>query len=174
MFCLVFLCDAGLKLRNIDLQIQDFIALRIEDMIKKAEEQLTGHPAQPKLPLIRLRVVYNAEVQMFNSIRYGSTYYGRVANPIDMILFKKQKKSVLPDVLPVDKGALNAVFNQGEFDEHTRVEDIVNRYFAEADATAKLEVLFPKSMNEICRRLVDHDDDDALEVILKYVYMCCK
>lgn len=149
-------------------QIQDFIAARIEHMIKDAAEQLTGHPQQPKVPLIRLRVVYDAEVQMFNTIRFGNLYHGRVANPNDMILFKKQAKRGATDVKPLDKAAMQHVFGQrDELDEQTRVEDIVNRYFEEADASAKLEVLYPRSMNEMCRRLVDNDDDDAVECILK-------
>lgn len=158
-----------LKEKNATQRIQDFVAERIETMIKRAEAQLSGHPSQPKIPLIRLRIVYDAEVQMFNSVRFGNTYYGRVANPIDMILFKKQTKRTAKNVADVDQTAMKQVFGQGGIDEHTRVEDIVNRYFAEADETARLEVLFPKSMNEMCRRLVDNDDDDAVENMLKYV-----
>lgn len=155
------------KEKNAPQRVQDFIAARIETMITRAESQRSGHPSQPKLPLIRLRVIYDAEVQMFNAVRFGNQYHGRVANPIDMILFKKNAKRTPTDVMPVDKEAMKQVFENGDINEHVRVEDIVSRYFAEADPSAKLEVLYAKSMNEMCRRLVDHDDDDAMETILK-------
>lgn len=162
-----FESELKFKEKNAQQRIQDFIAARIETMIKQAETQRSGHPSQPKLPLIRLRVIYDAEVQMFNSVRFGNTYHGRVANPIDMILFKKNAKRTPTDVMPVDKEAMQQVFGNGGIDDQTRVEDIVSRYFAEADPSAKLEVLYAKSMNEMCRRLVDHDDDDAMDTILK-------
>lgn len=146
----------------------DFVAERIESMIKLAEAQLTGHPSQPTVPLIRLRVVYDAEVHMFNSVRFGTTYLGRVANPIDMILFKKRAKQSTSDVKPFDQLALEQVFRQSGIDEQTRVEDIVSRYFSEADSSAKMEVMSAKSMNEMCRRIVDYDDDNVMETMLTY------
>lgn len=48
----------------------------------------------------------------------------------------------------------------------TRVEDIVDRYFTEVDTQSALEVLTSKSVYEICRRLVDYDDDDAMAHIV--------
>lgn len=51
--------------------------------------------------------------------------------------------------------------------EDTRVEDIVDRYFREVDDSFRLEVIYPKSINELCRRLVEYDDDDAAENIIK-------
>ena len=50
-----------------------------------------GHPLQPQLPLIRLRVEYTDENQMFNAVRFGLQYTARVANPSDIVLFRKQR-----------------------------------------------------------------------------------
>lgn len=55
-------------------------------MIKRAEEKLTGHPEQPTLPLIRLRLQYNDENQMFNHIRFGQQFNLRVSVPRTNIL----------------------------------------------------------------------------------------
>lgn len=58
-------------------------------MIEEAKKKLTGHLDQPTKPLIRLRITYNEEDQMFNTIRFGQQYKDVVANPSDLILFKK-------------------------------------------------------------------------------------
>lgn len=59
------------------------------------------------------------------------------------------------------------VFIKVDVVDDTRVEDIVDRYFREVDENFRLEVLYPKSINELCRRLVEYDDDDAAENIIK-------
>lgn len=51
---------------------------KIEEMITMAKKKITGHPMQPKLPLIRLRLVYSDEEQMFNAIRLGQKFHNRV------------------------------------------------------------------------------------------------
>lgn len=43
-------------------------------MIEKAKEKLTGHEEQPTKPLIRLRLLYDEEEQMFNAIRFGQQF----------------------------------------------------------------------------------------------------
>lgn len=55
---------------------------------------LSDEPRQPKLPLIRLVYNINDEKQQFNAIRLGQEYYGRVANPEDMVLLKLRRKGV--------------------------------------------------------------------------------
>lgn len=51
----------------------------IEKMITEAQNKITNHPMQPKLPLIRLRIIYSNEEQMFNAIRLGQTFQERVS-----------------------------------------------------------------------------------------------
>lgn len=51
----------------------------IEEMIAEAKKQETDSPAQPKLPLIRLRVHFKDERHCFNAIRYGQQYHERVS-----------------------------------------------------------------------------------------------
>lgn len=48
-------------------------------MIEKAKAKINPDcPQQPKLPLIRLRVIYTNEDYIFNSIRFGQQYAERV------------------------------------------------------------------------------------------------
>lgn len=93
-------------------QIQTFVGDRIETMIDLAKQKLSDHPNQPKEPLIRLRILYSEEDQMFNHIRFGQQYNNRVANPMDMILFKKQVKRTKHDAKPFDQAAMDSVFDK--------------------------------------------------------------
>ena len=60
-----------------------------EDLPKK----LTGHPNQPKLPLVRVRVEFEVESHGTISVgRFGNHFHGQVANTADMLLFKNVKR----------------------------------------------------------------------------------
>ena len=51
-----------------------------------------GHPKQPTQPLLRLRVEYQSQEQLFNTVRFGLQFQGQVANPNDLLLMKKSAK----------------------------------------------------------------------------------
>ncbi len=44
-------------------RVEAFLKLKVEEMIREASRKLTGHPKQPQLPLLRLRVEYTDESQ---------------------------------------------------------------------------------------------------------------
>lgn len=69
-----------LKLDEGDVQNKVIVMAkeRVENMITKAKEQFTAHPKQPQLPLIRLRIIFSKEEQMFNAIRFGQSYNKQV------------------------------------------------------------------------------------------------
>lgn len=52
---------------------------------------MVGHQKQPILPLVRLRVEYSSEKEIFNEIRFSQQYQGKVANPSDVVLLRKEK-----------------------------------------------------------------------------------
>ena len=71
-----------------------------------------GDPLQPQVPLIRLRVEYTDENQMFNAVRFGLQYTARVANPSDIVLFRKQRiTGKVKTDSKFDKETLEALFN---------------------------------------------------------------
>lgn len=98
-------------------------------MLKEAETKLNDCDEQPKLPLLRLRILYEEEKYIFNANRYGGKYkdkvrtdalitvcnkyffltktlnglFLQVANFSDMLKFKLYKKPVRKD-----KGDKNA------------------------------------------------------------------
>ncbi|XP_052899403.1 double-strand break repair protein MRE11 [Anopheles moucheti] len=152
---------------DVQQKVKDFAAERIEAMIERAQTQLTGYPRQPKLPLIRLRLILTEVEQQFNAIRFGMRYVNRVANPLDMVIFKKKPKVKVKNEAgdTVDKAALKEAYSKGSV---LRVEDIVESYFLKADPVNQLEVLHPRSMTEMMRRIVHYEDDDVPAKGLKF------
>lgn len=73
-----------------------------------------GHPKQPKLPLIRLRIEYTSETQHFNSIQFGQEFQGRVANSSDMILLRMEKKNIEKKSRCIDDDALENIVDNDE------------------------------------------------------------
>lgn len=156
-----------LETRGLDIQdkVQKLIAEKVEEMIERSKKQLTGHPKQPKEPIIRLRMQFQNEEQIFNTIRFGQAYTGRVANPSDMVVRQKIVKKK-EEVKPLDKAAMENVFKEAQ--PKIRVEDIVDSYFETVEDAQRLKILSSKCMAEITRRLVDADDNQAAEVLVDF------
>ncbi|XP_052860767.1 double-strand break repair protein MRE11 [Anopheles cruzii] len=149
-------------------KVMDFAAERVEELIQRAKAKLTGNERQPKIPLIRLRLVTTHVEYQFNRIRFGQRYMGKVANPLDMILFQKKVVRVKDESVKLDSKAFSAAYIHQRQQNANRPEDIVYRYFQEADEANKLTVLCPRAMMELDRRMVFHEDDDAADKILKF------
>ncbi|GAB0089621.1 Double-strand break repair protein [Sergentomyia squamirostris] len=149
---------------KLDDQIQKIVTRKIEEMIEKAKEQLTDHPKQPKLPLIRLRVHYTSESHVFTPNTIQKLFLNRVANPDDIILLHKQISKTKHDI-KMDPDAFSAAFDHEAQNEEIRVEDVVNRYFTTVDGAKKLDILSTRCMGEVCRQLIRGDDDAAEKLI---------
>lgn len=160
--------ELGLDEGDVQQKMQIFAAEKIEDMIKRAEEKLTGNEKQPKVPLIRLRLDITDVEQQFNAIRFGQQYSGRVANPQDMIVFKRKITKAKDELKPLDKDALLEAYENQREATANRAEEVVDRYFKEADEDKQLELLCSKSMSELTKRMVDYEDDDAADSIIKF------
>lgn len=80
-----------------------------------------------------------------------------------LVRVKGEKKAFDPDAMN------NAFHGVNTAMDDVNVEDIVERYYNEAADDKKLEVLITKNMSELCRRLVQCDDDHAADEIIKYV-----
>lgn len=63
------------------------------------------------LPLIRLRVQYSEEKHVFNAVRFGLHYTGRVANPSDMVVFQKLRRMKEKAEDKFDKDTLENLVN---------------------------------------------------------------
>lgn len=94
----------------------DINTLCVQKYIKffKIKFFLLGHPKQPKLPLIRLRIEYTSETQHFNGIQFGQEFQGRVANSSDMILLRMEKKNIEKKARCIDDDALETIVDIDE------------------------------------------------------------
>ncbi|XP_055913872.1 double-strand break repair protein MRE11 [Eupeodes corollae] len=159
--------DYGFDQADAAERVQNLAKEKMEEMIKRAEERLTDHPNQPKLPLIRLRIIYNDEVQMFNAIRFGQQYNERIANPADAVVFKKLIKKTKSETKDFDKNVMSDAFKMEQNENETKVEDVVDRYFDEVDEDKKLQVISSKVLSEMCYRMVEKNDANAADAILQ-------
>lgn len=103
--------EPGWDEADVSKKVQCVAAEKITEMLAEAKAQLTGNIHQPKEPLIRLRLDYIEEEQMFNAIRFGQQYNAQVANPMDVILFKKKPRRQKFDLKPFDDDAMDGVFD---------------------------------------------------------------
>lgn len=111
-----------------------------------------------------------------------------------MLVFKRITKRIKNEKKPIDDNAMNKVFNRqvnkrffsssyllfylifillhylkANDDDDIRLEDYVDQYFADPNNAENLQVMHSSSLSEMCRRLAEHDDDDAAKRILEYV-----
>lgn len=147
--------------------VQEIIKQRIEEMLERAKEQINDNPKQPKRPLIRLRIMYQDEEHVFNALRFGQQYQQRVANPLDMILFKKLQK-LKTESKSMNGTGLNQNYNPDGLDSMDRVEDFVEKRFEEADEGNQLEIFPVKCLTEFTKRLVDCNDKNAADSIIDW------
>ncbi|XP_067005456.2 double-strand break repair protein MRE11 [Anabrus simplex] len=154
-------------------QVQKYLEEYVKNMINRAANQISGHPKQPTLPLIRLRVEFQYEQQTFNTKRFGEMFHGKVANPIDIILMKRERQeNVKEENGQVDSQAMVSVLRKEQLPSSmlwdTRVEDVVEKYFKTMDPNNHLNVLSVKGMAQAVTRYVEKDDKDAIDDIFKY------
>lgn len=85
-----------------------------------------------------------------------------------MVFLKRAIYKQRYDLKPLDSAAMNRAAHLVE-DEQNQVEDIVEKYFDEAeDPSQTLQIIPTKAFSELCRRLVLNDDDDAAEKIIRF------
>ncbi|SPP79507.1 double-strand break repair protein MRE11 [Drosophila guanche] len=157
--------ELGLNEGDASTKVYKFARERVESMIEKAKAQLTGHPKQPELPLIRLRLLYTDESCMFNTIRFSQMFSTRVANAQDVVQFSKLVKRTKGENVQLDKEAMRRAL---EAENATRVEELVDRYFEEAKTKKPLKLLHSKALAEMTYRLVERRDANAAENIVKF------
>lgn len=150
-------------------KIELFYYKNIEEMIEESKKKISGHPKQPKLPLIRLRIMFNNDNQVLNIARFGQKYEKRVANYESILAFKKNIKRSKANVYNLDEAAFESAFNKKS--QQDCVEDVIETYFSELqDDNDKLQIFSLKSLTEVCRLLVEKEDDQAVATIFKKHY----
>ncbi|XP_046981777.1 double-strand break repair protein MRE11 isoform X1 [Schistocerca americana] len=153
--------------------VQNYVGNYIQNMLDSAARQLSGDPKQPLIPLVRLRVEYADETQMFNEIRFGQMYQEKVANPQDMVMLRKEradgKKNITSDA-KLDRHAMDALLQaeDPELLSNTHIETFVQKYFEEVNPEGKLRVLSVRGLTEAVTRYVEKDDRNAIKDIFNH------
>ncbi|XP_034939537.1 double-strand break repair protein MRE11 [Chelonus insularis] len=150
--------------------VDDYIEHTVFEAVKPL---LTGHPEQPTLPLIRLKLLYSDDIHKFDIMKITRKYCDRVANATDLVIFSKERSGnqgrTVVDGLDDDAAqALAECFSHREDDRDWSfsVRNGVKAYFEKTNY--KLKILSLIGMNEALERCVKVNDDDALPSIIQH------
>eukprot|EP00058_Branchiostoma_floridae_P007691 XP_002593179.1 hypothetical protein BRAFLDRAFT_120149 [Branchiostoma floridae] len=136
----------------------------------RAEEEHTGNKRQPKEPLIRLKIEYSGGFPMFNTNRFGQVFTDRVANPREIIHFYRKKvyeKKGGGGKEKWDDEDLTTMIPREALDM-SRVEDLVKRFFQEAEQNGRMSLLTEKGMGEAVKEFVDKEEKDSIQELVKW------
>lgn len=160
VFRSIYIDDLAERLKLSEGKVKDkvgkYYAKLVEEMIEESKAKITRNPKQPKVPLIRLRVVFTNDDYTINIARFGQQFHDRVANADSVIRFKKQpiKKARTGNFVP-DDDAMRSAYAKKE--QQDTVEDVVESFFAESQGDDQLKIFNLKTLTEICRLLVKDD-----------------
>ncbi|KAK2710564.1 double-strand break repair protein MRE11-like isoform X2 [Artemia franciscana] len=153
----------GLSEDTSEEEISDLIAEEINNLIEMSKNKVTGHPDQPTLPLVRLNIEYELESQMISTTLFGRRFQDLVANPSDILKFKKVLPGKQSKEGILDADALEDAFQNASLNE--RVESLVEDYFKNSEKP--LHLLSERGLSEAVRLFTDKEDKDALEKIVE-------
>ncbi|CAG2057003.1 unnamed protein product [Timema podura] len=139
--------------------------------IFKKSTFLVGHKLQPKEPLIRIRVEYKEEWQIFNNSIFGQQFINRVANFKDIILLRLEystEKKKFDDGL--DMSVMEFILRQEDMQssEGTSVEKVVEKYFENTEEDRQLKVHSVKGLGAAIQKLLDYGDEKSLDNLVNH------
>merc|ERR1719510_2945723 len=117
--------------------------------------KLTGDPNQPTLPLVRIRIEYVDDRQTLSVGRFGNHFMDRIANPSDILMFKKLTRAKM------EKAGVD--FSDAQMQEiadqvvYPNIEELIETYFADNkdNISKRLELLGVKGMGTAVQEFVD-------------------
>lgn len=166
----IILCETSLDLsdNNISNKVMQYCAAKIDELLERAAEEHTGHNKQPKQPLIRLRVEYEDHNETFIQSQLGVKYVNKVANPDDMILFRRRRQDTKKKI----GGA--ASMEQIEFRmnlldiSHFSALDLVKEHFEKSNPEKKMVLLSEKGVGAAIMEFVDKEEKEAINELVNY------
>ena len=155
--------------------VYNFVDDYIENkLIPEAALQLTSHPKQPSNPLIRLRIFHTEPEEVFDTIKLAQKYCDEVANPMDMIVFRKTKGSFKGSKLDLSginddlEDIAQALGHDSDADWNRTVQDEIKMLFSLDEHKDKLSILTVNGLNEALNRFVSRGDPDAFKDIVNH------
>lgn len=172
----IILSDHDIKIENHVSKadsVTQYVDRYIEnELMPKVAQLLTDYPNQPHQPLIRLRVFYENDDEQFDTLSLAQKYCDEVANPMEMIIFRKIKKgekikSAISDGNE-DLDDISELF-QGDLEKNwdSTVSEGIKKYFDKEENKDKLMALTVTALNEALNRFVERNDLDAFRNVVR-------
>ncbi|KAF7293042.1 Double-strand break repair protein [Mycena indigotica] len=163
--------EEGLNLAD-SIEINKYLKRKVNSLIDQANEQWEERnaravedgeePLEPMLPLIRLKVDTTDVKEMSNPVRFGQEFTGRLANPRDVLVFHRAKKSARAGKVVTEEPDLEdpaeAGLSTSEKLARVRVSNLVKQYLE----AQELQLLGEMEMSDAIGMFVEKDDIHAI------------
>ncbi|KAJ7084037.1 Metallo-dependent phosphatase-like protein [Mycena belliarum] len=165
--------EEGLNLAD-QMEITKYLKAKVNSLIEKANEQWEERNARgieegeeelpTMLPLIRLKVDTTGVSEMSNPIRFGQEFQGHIANPRDVLVFHRTKKSAartgkVSAEEPELEDDAEAGLSTSEKLARVRVGTLVKKYLE----VQELQLLGEMEMSDAIAMFVEKDDTHAIQ-----------
>ncbi|KAJ7845927.1 Metallo-dependent phosphatase-like protein [Mycena leptocephala] len=166
--------EEGLNLSD-QMEITKFLKNKVNALIDQANAQWDERnaravedgeePLPTMLPLVRLKVDTTGVSEMSNPIRFGQEFQGRLANPRDVLVFHRAKKSAARSggKVTAEEPDLDDAFDKDLTSEEklarVRVATLVKKYLE----AQELQLLGELEMSDAIAMFVEKDDTHAIQ-----------
>ncbi|XP_040575293.1 double-strand break repair protein MRE11 isoform X2 [Lepeophtheirus salmonis] len=150
--------------KDIRMKVEEYLQAYVEEMLIDADSLRTGHPKQPELPLLRLRVEYSDDAHQLTPGRFGNIYHNKVANPSDILLFRKKiERNMMGEKLLTSDFDTNIILREG-----TSMKDFISQYFNDmaSDEKKKLKLLGVRGIATAVENFIEKDHKDSISIIV--------
>ncbi|KAJ7639804.1 Metallo-dependent phosphatase-like protein [Mycena polygramma] len=166
--------EEGLNLGD-QMEITKFLKNKVNALIDQANVQWEERnaravedgeePLPAMLPLVRLKVDTTGVSEMSNPIRFGQEFQGHLANPRDVLVFHRAKKSaarggkVTAEEPEFEDDPADADLTSEEKLARVRVATLVKKYLE----AQELQLLGEMEMSDAIAMFVEKDDTHAIQ-----------
>lgn len=165
--------EEGLNLSN-QMEITKYLKNKVNALIDQANTQWEERNTRavedgeeslpPMLPLVRLKVDTTGVSEMSNPIRFGQEFQGHLANPRDVLVFHRAKKSaargkVVAEEPELEDDPADADLTSSEKLARVRVAGLVKKYLE----AQELQLLGEMEMSDAIAMFVEKDDTHAIQ-----------
>ncbi|KAF8726493.1 hypothetical protein AX14_007836 [Amanita brunnescens Koide BX004] len=155
------------------MEITKYLKAKVNDLILQANElwdERNERAAQRReeklprmLPLVRLKVDTTGVSQTSNPVRFGQDFQGRIANPREVLIFHRSRKTTGKSAkVVIDQPELSIDDPELTVSEKlakVRVGTLVKEYLS----AQELQLLGEHGMSDAIQMFVDKDDTHAIE-----------
>lgn len=163
--------EEGFEL-NDQIAVSKFLKSRVNALINQANKlwddrnaravEDGDEPLPHMLPLVRLKVDTTGVSEMSNPIRFGQEFQGRIANPRDVLVFHRAKRTTRSSRVTIDQPELSIDDPDLSISEKlskVRMQTLVKEYLA----AQELQLLGEAGMSDAIQMFVEKDDSHAIQ-----------